>query len=368
MMPLRDASLLRQALLFAGLALLLTLVGNALHPRGLELGRDYFPSGAAPDTPNALPVHSFSTIDWAELSEIAEFARGEQPDLILLDARSAGAYEMSHLPGAWQVDPYHVEESLPALMPELQREDLYYIVVYCRGGDCEDSLSLAHELVYRRGLPLEVVRVYEGGMIDWTAHGGPLVSGPEREGPSVSAAAWIDPEAAGGAGEASSGEPLALAFPLVVLLLAFALRPGLRPRLLPVLAWAAAAVLTIFAAAKLGDPAVFLKAVNGYGVLPTQPAWLINLAGAGVPWMEVAAVVCLASGLLRRGAAGILAGFLAVFTSAIVVRAIGEAGGGFLVHAFDCGCGTGVVVVWQKVLSNLALFAVLTVVARRRAT
>ena len=365
-MPLRDASTLTQAGAFAVLALLVTLLANALHPHGLELTRDYFPAGGEAPAGGGLPEHSFGTIDWTELSDIAEFARGERPDVMLLDARSAGAYGVAHLPGAWHVDPYRVEDTLPALLPELQREDLFYIVVYCRGGDCEDSLSLAHELVYRRGLPLEVVRVYEGGVLDWAANGGPLVSGAERDGPAVDPAAWADPEGDAAQSGGGSGEPLALAFPLAALLLAWALRPGLRPRLLPVLAWAAAAVLAVFAAAKLGDPAVFLKAVHGYGVLPLDPPWLLNLAGAGVPWMEVLAVLCLVSGLLRRGAAAVLGGFLALFTVTILWRAVDEAGGGFLTYAFDCGCGTGVVVVWQKVLSNLVLFGTLALVARRR--
>lgn len=118
-MPLRDAPTSVQAAAFALLALLVTLLGNALHPHGLQLGRDYFPAGGESPAEGGLPEHSFETIEWEELSEIAEFAQGESPDVILLDARNRGAYEVAHLPGAWQVDPYRVEETLPALMPEL---------------------------------------------------------------------------------------------------------------------------------------------------------------------------------------------------------------------------------------------------------
>ena len=37
--------------------------------------------------------------------------------------------------------------------------------------------------------------------------------------------------------------------------------------------------------------------------LPDSPAWLLPLAAVGIPWMEALAVLSLATGVLRRGAA-----------------------------------------------------------------
>lgn len=368
-MKLRGLPLPAEVGLFALLALALTLLGNALHPKGLKLGNDYFPASGtgaaaaeAAGGEGAVPLHDFETIDGEELLGVAEFATGERPDIVILDARSAGAYATGHLPGAFQVDPYQ-DEPLSALADQLERDDWAWVVVYCRGGDCEDSLNLAHHLVYRKGLQKDLVRVYEGGLLDWTERGGPLVSGPERDGPAVDLEMWRDPEA-DAESETASGEPMLLALPLLLLLAAGA-HPRLRGRMVPVLRWAAALVLALYAGAKLGMPVDFLKAVHGYGVLPTDPPWLLNLAGAGVPWMEAAAALCLLIGLWARGAATVVAAFLAVFTLAVLVRAGAEAGSGFLTYAFDCGCGTGLVVVWQKVLSNLVLLAVLLLILRR---
>ena len=255
-------------------------------------------------------------------------------------------------------------------MPQLQRDDLAMIVVYCRGGDCEDSLNLAHEIVYRKEIDLELVNVYEGGLLDWVERGGPLVGGVERDGPPVEPSSWIDPEfedPEGDAAPAASAEPMVLTIGLAALL-GLACLPTLRHRFGPLLAIAGGVVLGAYAWVKLGAPADFLKAVHGYGVLPTDPPWLLNLAGAGVPWMEATAALCMISGVLRRGAAAVLSLFLVVFTIAILARAGAEAGGGMLTYEFDCGCGTGMVVVWEKVLSNLALLAVLLLSVRRRAT
>ena len=358
--------LMAQVIAFAGFALLLTLVGNAVHPSGLTLDRDYFPaSGGATSEEGLLPEHPFATIDGAELLDIAEFAVGEEPDVYALDARPRGAYEAGHIPGAFHVDPYQ-DEPDPDLVAQLKSDAVAVIAVYCRGGDCEDSLNLAHELVYRQGLPIDLVQVYEGGMLDWTARGGLLAGGPEREGPAVEAQSWEDPEAEA-EGTPSSSEPLIHAL-VLALLLALSMRSSWRARMRPVLAGTGAAALALYAAAKLAAPVEFLKAVHGYGVLPTEPPFILNLAGAGVPWMEMAAAFCLITGLLRRGAGLVVSAFLAVFTLAILLRAGDEAGASLLTHAFDCGCGNGVVIVWQKVLSNLALFGVLATMIRRPAT
>ena len=54
-----------------------------------------------------------------------------------------------------------------------------------------------------------------------------------------------------------------------------------------------------------------------------------------------------------------IAVMLAVFTPAILLRALAiqaAEGTPFFEIAFDCGCGAGVVVIWQKLLTNTALF------------
>ncbi len=109
---------------------------------------------------------------------------------------------------------------------------------------------------------------------------------------------------------------------------------------------------------KIGTPDVFLKSIHTYNILPTQPPFWLNMAAVGLPWMEVLAGMAILSGVLRRGAATVAGLFLALFTLAITWRMLDimdAEGIAFLDIAFDCGCGSGVVVIWQKLIQNLLL-------------
>ena len=54
------------------------------------------------------------------------------------------------------------------------------MVVYCKGGDCEDSIFLARDLVYKYGVALESLYIYEGGMNDWLEQQQPTTTGDKR--------------------------------------------------------------------------------------------------------------------------------------------------------------------------------------------
>ncbi len=135
------------------------------------------------------------------------------------------------------------------------------------------------------------------------------------------------------------------------------MRPALSQSL-PWLTRLAGLIYVGYALAKLADPTDFLKAVHGYDILPTQPSWLLNTAGIALPWIELLGGLSLLLGPLRRGSGLVLAGLLMAFTTAILLRSLSlsaEMGGPWLDVAFDCGCGTGVVIAWQKILGNLLL-------------
>lgn len=118
------------------------------------------------------------------------------------------------------------------------------------------------------------------------------------------------------------------------------------------------AILIAYGIEKLSDPVSFLKAIHEYGILPTEPTWLLNLAPSGIPMLEVFAGVCLITGFLRRGAAVLMSSFLVLFSMAILWRTFAvmdETGQKFMEVAFDCGCGGGVVVIWEKMMFNTIL-------------
>lgn len=120
---------------------------------------------------------------------------------------------------------------------------------------------------------------------------------------------------------------------------------------------------------KLGDPIDFLKLVRQYEMLPEEPAIFLNSTAIVLPWLEIVCGVGLILGLRLRGAAACVVIMLCVFTPAILLRALhlhGQQGGSFLDIKFDCGCGSGEVYAWKKILSNLGLLAlsILALVSR----
>jgi rhodanese-related sulfurtransferase len=92
-----------------------------------------------------------------------------------LDARRSSVYEEGHIAGArsfpvWEAD---VDERIKGLLNE-GRDGKLPIVVYCSGGDCEDSHMLAEKLW---GVFFNDVLVYKDGFPDWQKRGGPIHTG-----------------------------------------------------------------------------------------------------------------------------------------------------------------------------------------------
>ena len=102
---------------------------------------------------------------------------------LFLDARRTSVYEQGHIPGArpfsvWESD---LDQKVNKLFEE--RSDpaaqALPIVVYCSGGDCEDSHMLAQKLW---GIQYNNVYVYKDGFPDWQKRGGAVVTGPKPQG------------------------------------------------------------------------------------------------------------------------------------------------------------------------------------------
>ena len=122
---------------------------------------------------------------------------------------------------------------------------------------------------------------------------------------------------------------------------------------------------------KIADPVDFLKEIREYHLVPESPAIFLNSLAIILPWLEVLCGVLLVAGACVRGSAGLIALMFLGFTPAILLRAMAvhaHEGTPFLQIAFDCGCGTGVVIIWKKLLSNLSLLglSILVLLSRSR--
>ena len=101
------------------------------------------------------------------------FARG----VLVLDARRTKVFEEGHIAGArsfpvWESD---IDARVTALVGE-GRDGSVPVVLYCSGGDCEDSHMLAQKLF---GAGFNNLLVYSGGWPDWQKRGGKSATGPE---------------------------------------------------------------------------------------------------------------------------------------------------------------------------------------------
>ncbi len=125
------------------------------------------------------------------------------------------------------------------------------------------------------------------------------------------------------------------------------------------------AIFLYLGVTKALDPVGFLKLVRQFELLPPLA---LNLVAAVVPWCEIVFGALLLAGRFARGTA--LASLLVLvgFTGAIALRAIALHRTGtaaFCSLRFDCGCGTGEVLVCLKLLENtgLCLLAALILIA-----
>ena len=99
--------------------------------------------------------------------------------VLFLDARRTSVYEQGHIPGArpfsvWESD---IDDKVNKLFAERTdpKDQNLPIVIYCSGGDCEDSHMLAQKLW---GIGFNNAYVYKDGFPDWQKRGEPVHTGP----------------------------------------------------------------------------------------------------------------------------------------------------------------------------------------------
>ena len=203
-------SILLEALTLAAAGLALSLTANFLSPRGLVLARDYFPgstgrsaamaisaagsnsnqavSSAGTNSPARLgqdalaarlAAQGLQLIDGEEVKRLFGDPQYAQELFVFVDARDDRHYQQGHVPGAYQFDRYYPEKHLPVVLPACLTATK--VVVYCTGGNCEDS-EFAALALKEASVPPDRLFVYAGGVTEWTAHGWPLESGERKSG------------------------------------------------------------------------------------------------------------------------------------------------------------------------------------------
>jgi uncharacterized membrane protein YphA (DoxX/SURF4 family) len=104
------------------------------------------------------------------------------------------------------------------------------------------------------------------------------------------------------------------------------------------------------------EPFRFLELVHAYGMVGNP--YLLNAIAAALPWFETFCGLLLLAGVAVRGTALMLILMLVPFTLLILQRAFAIAAAkniSFWIVKFDCGCGAGEVIIWQKMIENSLL-------------
>jgi rhodanese-related sulfurtransferase len=198
-------TILFESLLLAIVGMAFAFAANEISPRGLRLTADYFPGAIQSSSPIVTdlqvtpgPGHTNVTLTADEERLAARLhAKGlhlitteqaaqhfrdprfEQELIVFIDARNDWHYQQGHIPGAYQFDHYRAADYLASVLPVCQTAEL--VVVYCTGGDCEDS-EFAAIFLHQAGIPADKLLVYAGGMAEWTAKGLPVEIGARHSG------------------------------------------------------------------------------------------------------------------------------------------------------------------------------------------
>ncbi len=120
--------------------------------------------------------------------------------------------------------------------------------------------------------------------------------------------------------------------------------------------WVLGALFVYMGLKKALNPAEFLNLVRQYDMVSSP--FLLNSIAAALPWFEVFCGLLLLAGIAVRGTAVVLVAMLVPFTLLILKRALAVAGAqglAFCMVKFDCGCGSGEVLICQKLLENCLL-------------
>ena len=181
------------------------LAANRVSPEGLALNRNYFPNAtnsplptpAITKSPRAVPGTELASlsatqlvapklsgkglqlVDGNQAAQLFHSSRAQPETFVFIDARNGEHYREGHIPGAYQFDPYHPEQYFTTVLPVCTAAA--QVIVYCTGGDCEDS-EYAAILLRDAGINPQKLFVFAGGITEWTTNTLPVEVGVRNSG------------------------------------------------------------------------------------------------------------------------------------------------------------------------------------------
>lgn len=173
---------LLEFVIVGAVGVVLGFCANGLRASGsIVLGKNYFFTGSQPEPVSdpakaSHPKHKFQTITFEEVLEAFNDGGMVDGTCVFVDARNDQLYQDGHIPGALQADHYRLDEYIEAVLDAVDMAEK--VVVYCNGGDCEDSIYMCQDLI-EFDVSSDRLFLYEGGWNEWELNGQPVATGGE---------------------------------------------------------------------------------------------------------------------------------------------------------------------------------------------
>ena len=121
--------------------------------------------------------HDYQSISLQDVKTAFHDPTREQGLIVFVDARADEPFSTGHIPGALQCDHYNLSQYIDPVMAKARIAE--QVIVYCNGGQCEDSIFMCQNLL-EGGLDYKAVFLFEGGWKEWEKSGMPIAKGKEE--------------------------------------------------------------------------------------------------------------------------------------------------------------------------------------------
>jgi rhodanese-related sulfurtransferase len=139
-------------------------------------------TASPPDEEEKHLDHPYQEIQFDQVKAIFEGTDPTTGAYVFVDARNDHLYAEGHIPGAVQCDHYRLNDYIDDVLPLAQQVEK--VIVYCNGGDCEDSIFMCGDLI-DSGIPFERMYLYPGGWKQWIKQQMPVIKGKDPGSPEA---------------------------------------------------------------------------------------------------------------------------------------------------------------------------------------
>lgn len=118
---------------------------------------------------------------YTNLTEVRNISQAKPGTVYLIDARAPQDFAAGHIPGANNLQLYQVPYRKDSLDPALDRYKM--LIVYGEAPNSPSAKGMTKRLMF---VGAKEVRMFNGGILEWTRSGNPVEKGTAGESPAAS--------------------------------------------------------------------------------------------------------------------------------------------------------------------------------------